>query len=132
MINKIIILLLALISGFSTISIFSNIDFDEGLSFAMAELIMNPIRYFTGMFTFIVSTLALATFIRAAIEQTVHFVRKKQALPILLAVDYSAFACYFLLMIKSVWITVMLITFSLMFGIITIDIHNEAIEDRDS
>ncbi|KEF40575.1 hypothetical protein M670_00602 [Schinkia azotoformans MEV2011] len=106
---KLFIFLFAFISGFFTISIFPSLTFDD-VSFFISALILNPIRFFIGMIAFIMTGLAFSYIVRSLIKS-----RKT------LVIDLFLFFSFFLLMRFSVLLTLLMVVFSIVFGILTVD-----------
>lgn len=130
MIKKIILWMVSYVFGYLTIMFFPNLDL-QNLSFFLAEFILNPLRFFLGMITFMITILVFSSFIRSAIEQTYQWIWRKKRLTISLILDYSIGISYFLLLQVSVWLTIIFLIFSSFYGIITADFEQENAHDFD-
>lgn len=106
---KIFTFFFAVSSGFLTISILPSMTFDD-LSFFITALILNPVRFFVGMIAFIATVLAFSHIIRSLIESRKTFI-----------IDISLFCSFLLLMKFSVLVTLLLVAFSIVFGILTVN-----------
>lgn len=123
MIIKFFIFIFAFISGFLTISIFPSINISD-LSFFISALILNPVRFFLGMIGFITTILAFSYIIKSLIEGTVLGIKGAPNIRTSLVTDYLLFFAFFLLMRFSVLVTLLLIGFSIVFGMIMADFKN--------
>lgn len=115
---KIFIFLFAFISGFLTISILPSTTFGD-LSFFISSLILNPVRFFIGMIAFIATVLAYSHNVRSLIRSRKTFV-----------IDIFLFFSFFLLMKFSVLVTLLLVTFSIVFGILTVNDRSKSRSDE--
>lgn len=117
---KIFIFLFAFTSGFLTISLFPAMTYDD-LSFFITALILNPLHYFIGMIAFITTVLAFSYIVRSLIKSRKTF-----------AIDIILFLSFFLLMRFSVLLTLLLVIFSFIFGILTVNGGNSRSDEGES
>ncbi len=118
---KIFTFLFAVISGYLTIFILPSMTFDD-LSFFITALILNPVRFFIGMIAFIATVLAFSYIIRSLIESRKTFV-----------IDIVLFFSFLLLMKFSVLVTLLLVVFSIVFGVLTVnDVGKSRSDEVDS
>ncbi len=106
---RLFIFIFAFMSGFFTISIFPSMTFDD-MSFFISTLILNPVRFFIGMIAFITTVLAFSYIVRSLIQS-----RKT------VVIDLLLFFAFFLLLRYSVLLTLLMVAFSIVFGILTVD-----------
>lgn len=103
----------------------------QNVSFFISELIMNPLRFFLGMITLIMTVLLLSVYIKSIIEETYSLLMRKKFPSFLLIYDYSIFFCYLLLSKESVAITALLLVLSVSYGIISVDLKRKDIYGAD-
>ncbi|HHW35974.1 MAG TPA: hypothetical protein GXX18_01515 [Bacillales bacterium] len=117
---KFFIFFFAFISGYLTISILPRMTFTD-LSFFISALILNPLRFFLGMIGFITTVLALSHFVRSLVQSHKTLV-----------IDIILFLAFFLLIRFSVLVTILLVVFSIVFGILTFGGGNSRSDEGDS
>lgn len=117
---KLFIFLFAFSSGYLTISILPRMTFND-LSFFISALILNPVRFIIGMIAFITTILAFSYFVRSMIKS-----RKT------IVIDIILFLAFFLLIRFSLLVTILLIVFSIIFGILTVGGSNSQSNGGDS
>lgn len=130
MLIKIIIWISCYVLGRITIYFLPKVDL-QNLPFFISELIMNPLRFFLGMITLIMTVLLLSVYIKSIIEETYSLLMRKNFPSFLLIYDYSIFFCYLLLSKESVAITALLLVLSVSYGIISVDLKRKDIYGAD-
>lgn len=128
---KFFVFLFAFINGYLTISIFSGIDFYDR-SFFISALILSPVRFFIGMITFTTTFIAFSYIVRSLLEGTIVWINGVSNFSKALRVDYLLFISFLGLMKFSVLITLLLVIFSIIFGILPVDVRNSRTNDGDS
>lgn len=131
MIIKLFIFIFAFMCGFFAISVFPSMAIDD-LSFFISALILSPVRFFLGMIGFITTIIAFSYIIRSLIAATVRRVKGNPNSGRSLAIDYFLFFTFFLLMKFSVLITLLLVVFSIVFCILTVDLANSRSDEGNS
>lgn len=130
MLIKIIIWISCYVLGRLTIYFLPKVDL-QNLPFFISELIMNPLRFFLGMITLIMTVLLLSVYIKSIIEETYSLLMRKKFPSFLFIYDYSIFFCYLLLSKESVAITALLLVLSVSYGIISVDLKRNDIYGAD-
>lgn len=129
MLKKILLLLFAVFCGLLTISLLPLHDLNDP-SFIMANLILNPVRFFLGMTTFIITVLVLSTFIKSAIEQTFYWMKGESGFHAAIVIDYGSFACYLLFFERSWMITIFLVIFAVIFAVSSLELKKDISKER--
>ncbi|GLB58023.1 hypothetical protein [Cytobacillus sp. NCCP-133] len=113
-------LLTGLISGFLFIKVFP-LSVPMSLSDMIVIFVLEPGGFFLGMVFFIISFLANAELIRRGIELTISLIKNnKTQLPELL-ISLTIIISFFILSSISIWETIGLFFFSVIYGIISLD-----------
>lgn len=113
-------LLTGLISGFLFIKLFP-VSVPMGISDMIVIFVLEPGGFFLGMIFFIISFLANAELIRSVIELTVSIIKNKKIHFLELSFSLTIIGSFFILSAISLWETIALFFFSVIYGIISLD-----------
>ncbi|WP_026585177.1 hypothetical protein [Bacillus sp. J33] len=114
-------LLTGLISGFLYIKLFP-VSIPMGISDMIVIFVLEPGGFFLGMIFFIIAFLAYAELIRGAVELTVFFIKYKNIHFFELLFSVLSFVSFIILSAISIWETIALFFFSVIYGIISLDL----------
>jgi hypothetical protein len=113
-------LLTGLISGFLFIKFFP-VSIPMSISDMIVIFVLEPGGFFLGMIFFIIAFIANAEMIRSAIELTALLVKYKKTHFFELLLSLLIIGSFFILSAISLWETIALFCFSVIYGIISLD-----------
>lgn len=120
---KLICLVLGFICGYYFVSLVP-IKSPFVLSEYIAEYLLNPFIFFAIMIFFFIGFLVNAYLIRSAIEETIKLIRGEKIHLIEIFISYSVVGSFYTLFQLGFWQTLVLLSFSLIYGIISLDIKS--------
>ncbi|WP_162595926.1 hypothetical protein [Bacillus sp. CGMCC 1.16541] len=92
------------------------------------QMLMSPLKYIVVMFAFSLSFLCYSVFIRTAIEQ-MYMIKKQRPLSWSnVGLSLCMSASFFILFTFGFWQTLLILCFSFIYGIISIDLRKQAVD----
>jgi hypothetical protein len=95
------------------------------LSNFLTELIFNPLKLFLAMSCFFIGFLANAILIRAAIEESFFLLSGRETRLGELIISYGVVGSFYLLFQMSLWLTSLFLIFSVIYGMMSIDLQHD-------
>lgn len=97
----------------------------------LAEYLFDPLKFFAIMISFFIGFLVNSILIRTALEETIRLLLGRKIRIGQFMIGYSVCGSFYLLFQLGFWQTLILLCFSLIYGIISIDIYRDKIHERN-
>lgn len=120
MLKKVIILLVGFLCGVIFIKL-TPFDLPIDMEKLLLIFVLNPIEFFIAAVVFIVGFIMNAITLEEGITQTSLFLRRKKGAFYGLILSVSLFISFFILFYLGFWQTLLFFSFSLLYGMISID-----------
>ncbi|MFT4413127.1 hypothetical protein ACLM5H_04620 [Fredinandcohnia humi] len=101
------------------------------ISDLLMRFIVNPFLFFILMMCFLIGFLSHSIIVKASIESTYRLIKGHSISLYQAFINYSLYVGYFFLFIIGPWEAVLLLAFSLMYGIISVDLKKNHVFDVD-
>jgi hypothetical protein len=123
MLKKLIQLALGFICGCLFIN-WMPIQFPFVISDFFAEFVLEPLEFFAAAVAFFIGLVANGDLIREGVEKTAALMHKKNVSFFEMAVNYSVILSFIIMARYGFWQTIVLFSFSFIYGMISIDFKN--------
>ncbi|MFE8702646.1 hypothetical protein ACFYKX_18765 [Cytobacillus sp. FJAT-54145] len=120
MFKKIIKLMIGFFCGYFYIK-WMPISFPFTLSDLIVEYVLNPIEFFAATMVFFIGFIVNAELIRGGVEQTVLLIHKKKIQLVEFLTASFVLLSFIILFYTAIWQTLAFFSFSLIYGIISVD-----------
>ncbi|MFC4324142.1 hypothetical protein [Litchfieldia salsa] len=118
--KKIIQLLIGFISGCLLVK-YMNITFPLRLEEVVINFLLSPMDFFIVMICFIISFVFHAIFIAESIENTYLLINGVRVPFRNTLLCYSVFISFFILSLLAVWDAILILAFSILYGLLSVD-----------
>jgi hypothetical protein len=98
----------------------------------ISDYLFSPLEFFVIMICFLIGFLANSILIRSVVEESFQLIRGRRVNLVNLLISYSVMISFYFLFQLGFWQTLVLLCFSIIYGIISIDISkSNEIHDRN-
>lgn len=97
----------------------------------LVEYVFDPLKFFAIMMSFLLGFLCNSILIRTALEETIRLLLKRSIRMSHLFIGYSVIFSFYFLLQMGFWQTLILLCFSMIYGIISIDINRNKKYERN-